>query len=263
MMRGPAKVFPSRDLALAASARVRLVCFPHAAGNATLFRGWGPALAGARGGPVDVCAVELAGRGRRFDEAPATVAENVIDEVTSALRELPPLPTIFFGHSLGARLAFGTAVAWSAYGPVEGLVAAAARAPVHDETAPRGMAELPRDELIAKLADLGGTPPAVLEHADLMDLLLPMIRADLTLAEWTTPAASAGALACPVTVLLGREDASVGAEAADGWRSCTRGPCSVRELDGGHFFVGTHRDAVLAVLVELVSALALRARPYP
>lgn len=258
------KVFPSREAAVAAAARVRLVCFPHAAGNATLFRGWGDALADGPGGPVDVCAVELAGRGRRFDEAPCTVAETVIDEVVAALGELAPLPTLFFGHSLGARLAFGAAVAYAARGAVVGLVAAAATPPVPGRGGARaGLAALPRDELIAELAELGGTPPAVLAHADLMDLLLPMIRADLVLAEWTTAAATEGALACPVTVLLGRDDATVGAAAAEAWRASTRGDCTVRELDGGHFFVGTHRAALLGVVAELVAEVAAPARPYP
>lgn len=118
----------------------------------------------------------------------------------------------------------------------------------------RPIHELPDEELIQKLREYRGTPRAVLEHRELMELLLPVLRSDFRLAE-RYEYQEAPPLPCPITAMGGVADEYVTAEELDGWQRHTTDGFSCHLFDGGHFFLATAQRDVFAVISESLLAL--------
>jgi surfactin synthase thioesterase subunit len=223
--------------------RLRLYCFCYAGGSAAAYANWQAGLDPS----IEVIAVELPGRGMRFGEQPMTSLALVSDIVAQLIGRQGSTPFAFFGHSLGALLAFEVARRLQQLGlpmPVH-VFASGASAPQHRRKMDVHL--LDDDALIAKLKEFAGTPPGVLESRELMELLLPMLRADFAMAgEYTYR--SGPLLGVPLTVLMGRDDENAEGLGVDGWKKETSGPFEVEWFDGGHFFVQPKRDAVLACI---------------
>lgn len=84
----------------------RLVCFPHAGVPASFFD---PVAATFAPG-IDVVALQYPGCEDRRNEPQVADIGTLADLVTAELSRLSDLPTVFYGHSTGAVLAFE--VAW-------------------------------------------------------------------------------------------------------------------------------------------------------
>jgi medium-chain acyl-[acyl-carrier-protein] hydrolase len=223
-------------------ARVRLFCLPYAGGGASIYRKWGAETPAELG----VCPVELPGRETRFTEARFTRLEALIPAIVSGLESWFDRPFALFGHSLGALVAFEIARFLRARGgprPIH-LFASAHRAP-HLQRSDPPMSGLSDAEFVARLRELGGTPDAVLDNPELLDLVVPVLRDDFALAERHTHEAGAP-LDCPLTVFGGLADEHVGKEELDPWREHTRGAFRLCMLPGGHFFLQQARAAMLA-----------------
>jgi surfactin synthase thioesterase subunit len=234
--------------------RLRLYCFPYAGGSAATFAGWQDAL----GPDIEVCAVQLPGRGARMGEAPMTDLQEVVRTLAQVISSQGRTPFAFFGHSLGAMLAFEVARFFMLHYlpmPVH-LFASGCDAPQH-RCEPKGLHLLPDDELIDALKDYNGTPAEILDNRELMALLLPLLRADFGLVD--TYRYRAGLrLQVPLTVLAGDQDDHIEPLQVDGWGKETAAGCQVHWFEGDHFFINAQRDAVQAlvrgVLAEPVCA---------
>lgn len=249
-----AKIFPFRRLVSAP--RLRLVCIPYAGGAAALYRSWAKDLPPA----IDVCPVELPGRGLRLGEPLITDMAAMAEHIAAAIAELPGnLPLALFGHSMGARIAFEVGRRIEARdgrdGRVDGrlvhLFASGSPAPGMRRDLflddPRPSAELNDDEFRRRLHHLGGTPRQVLEHDELMAHVLPIVRADFILIE-SYRADPDARLSCPLTAFAGAQDpgASEGAPAMVSWRQRTTGKSRIVGVDAGHFFLESHRATLLS-----------------
>ena len=251
-----AKVFPFRRPSAhgsAPGARLRLVCFPYAGGAASLYRRWRDAFPAT----VEVCAVELPGRGRRLGEPPISDITRLCDESIAALDQLPGnLPIALFGHSMGALIAFEMARRLD--GRVAHLFASAApgpglrrHRPVNAH--PRPVSELTDDEFKHRLRSLGGTPPQVLDNDEFMARFLPMLRADFLVIEHYRVDPEVR-ISSPITVFTGAADHGLTASDAAvlAWRERTTARARILELDAGHFFLETHSaDLHREMLVDL------------
>lgn len=228
----------------APAARVRLYCFAYAGGSAASFLDWPAAMHP----DVEVCAIQMPGRGSRFKEAPITSVPELVAALGQALAPTDALPTVFFGHSLGALVAFELARHWARQGLAapHGLIVSGSRAPAMRHDPSRKLHLLDDEALIAALGDYNGTPPELLAHTQLMELLLPTIRADFALAERYVYAEAP--LDLPIAVFSGRSDEFITEVQVEGWRRETRGPCDVHWFDGDHFFIHPLRDAVIATV---------------
>ncbi len=201
-----------RPFRLTPMPRLRLACFPHAGGSASFFRSWSERLPP----DIDLLALQYPGREDRFNEAPATRLEDLADGAALALRDFADAPLALFGHSLGAALAYETALRLESAGaPLRHLFVSAHPAP-HRQ---RGGA-LHRGDEAALLEDVRrqGGASELLEDADLRALFLPILRADYQAIE-TYRRAQPIALACALDVLLGEHDEEVSAAEAQAW-SC-------------------------------------------
>lgn len=227
-------------------ADLRLVCLPYSGGRASVFR----RLAADLPGDVEVCAIELPGHGRRLGEAPMTRLEPLVDQLTDVIAARVPRPFVLLGYSVGALIGFevGREFARRGWPGPTALFAAAARAPhLRSERPP--LHELSRAELVEGLHRLAGRHNALLDNDELVDVMLPVLRADLGLDE--TYAHDKGSpLDCPIAAFGGSEDWTVPLSALEAWGEQTTGEFSATTLPGGHFFL----DSSPGLFAEALSA---------
>lgn len=226
-----------------ADARLRLFCFHHAGGGASTFLGWKRWLSDS----IELCAVQLPGREQRLREPCVTSLPTLVRAIARevfAVGAMTDRPFAFFGHSFGARLGFEVARFLGQQGtsiPIH-LFLSGCPAPQH-QSAERRRSELSHAEFIAELLEFGGTPPGVLEDRDLMEMAVPILRADFAAYEGA-PEVGGPALACPITVFGGTDD-EISAEQLDGWRLHTTGRFELAMFSGGHFFVAEHGESIV------------------
>jgi len=216
----------------------RLLCLPYAGGAAATYDGWVRHVPAG----IDLAAVELPGRGRRFGEPPfrefgalleALHAEVAIDE-----------GTVIFGHSLGALLAFELA----RRSQPRALVVSGCVAP-HRAKERQARSALSDEALVEELATLGGTPREVLDNAELMDLLLPVLRADFSVSE-SYRYRPDSPLGCTIVALGGDSDDDVSEPDLAAWSEHTTGRFHSRIFAGDHFFIRQHEQEAVSWLLH-------------
>lgn len=235
-----------------AAAKVRLVCFPHAGGSASFYR----PVAAAHSAQADVVVLQYPGRQDRHRERFIETIDEYADAVTSVLQAQPELPTAFFGHSMGATLAFEVAhrLESGAGRPPEVLVASGRRAPGTE----RDERVHARDDegVLAELRELNGGS-AALEDEEVVRMSLPAIRNDYRAVEQYPPRPDRS-VRCPVTVLVGDADPKTTVDEALRWKEHTSGAFRLRTFPGGHFFLVRHATEVNAELAGELAALRSR-----
>lgn len=226
------------------NASVRLFCFPYAGGNARLFRAWSEQLSP----DIEVCPIQLPGREHRIAEAPHTrlleLIENLIDVLTPYLDQ----PYAFFGHSMGALISFELARALSrrAQGTLLRLFASAHRAPQFPlQHLP--IYTLPDARFIQMLQRYSGMTESILQNRELMQLLLPLLRADFELCE-TYQYVSGPRLSCSISSFGGIYDPEITREHLEGWKEQTTGAYRLHFFAGDHFYIHQHTERLLEIL---------------
>ncbi|MGD0012220.1 MAG: thioesterase II family protein [Terriglobia bacterium] len=227
-------------------ARLRLFCFPYAGTGASIFRTWSDSLPA----DVEVCPVQFPGRGTRLMETPFTQLSPLVQALAQTLLPLLDKPFAFFGHSLGALVGFELARQLrrqSGVQPVRLFVSAdrAPQIPPRD----RPIHALPEREFLGELRRLNGIPGKVLEEADLMQIMLPVLRADLAVYE-TYVYSSEPPLNCPISIFGGLQDHRVSRGDLEAWRDQTSVSFSLRRFPGDHFFLNTTQPLLLQVLSQ-------------
>ncbi|HET7228996.1 MAG TPA: alpha/beta fold hydrolase [Longimicrobium sp.] len=225
-------------------ARLRLLLLPHAGGGASAFRGWADALPEQ----VEVCPVQLPGRENRLREQPYDRLDPLVEALAEALERWRDLPYAVLGHSTGALVGFELArhaARTGTPGPVH-LFASGRRAP-DVPSRQRDLHRLTDAELVDDLRALGGMPQALLDHPELLQLLIPVLRADLALTETYVPTPGA-TIAIPITAYTGADDGKVTRDEAMAWARHTTAGFGLRVFPGDHFYLHSARDPVLRAL---------------
>jgi medium-chain acyl-[acyl-carrier-protein] hydrolase len=207
----------------------RLLCVPPAGAGVGSFAGW----AAATPPDCELLAVRLAGRETRLGEpAPGSITA-AADELAAVCGRLDG-PYVLLGHSMGALIAYETVRRLPAEQQPRRLVVSGHDAPHHPADTRLRLHELPRAELVAALRHLGGTPEEVLAHEELLDLLLPTLRADLgSVADYVwTPGPP---LDVSIAALWARDDLTVHADGMRAWAELTTAATQCVEHEGGHF----------------------------
>ncbi|MGW2422081.1 thioesterase II family protein [Streptomyces sp. NPDC001709] len=219
-----------RTLAQAPAPIARIVCLPHSGGTTAGYDAWAGELLPA----VELLAAQYPGHGDRFGEPLSTHVRALSAELSSELLRLPPLPTVLFGHSLGALVAYETALTLSALDRTPcGLLVSSCPAPGVEGRVRAGL--LSDGELWSLICSLDGIDPAVADQPELVEALLPVLRADITAHEDYRPEPRVVPLSCPVRCYHGMQDPLVDTALLTGWASVTTGPFSMLEREGHHF----------------------------
>ncbi|MEH1924454.1 thioesterase II family protein [Nostoc sp.] len=227
-------------------ANLRLFCFPYAGGSSAIFRTWPNNLPSN----VEVCAVEYPGRGKQINSAPFTRLELLVEAIAPVLIPYLDKPFAFFGYSMGGLVSFElTHLLRSQYSlaPFH-LFISARRAPQIQFTKPL-LHLLSDHDLQDELRKLNGTPKAVLESAELMEIFLPILRADFAILE-TYIYTQKQPLECPITVFGGLQDQEVSHEALQAWREQTIAAFSLHEFNSDHFFIHSHQQLLLKLISQ-------------
>jgi medium-chain acyl-[acyl-carrier-protein] hydrolase len=236
---------------LIADPRLRLLCFPYAGGAAHVFHTWPAGLPR----DVEVCAVQLPGRAFRFGEPCIARMEPLIEAIDAAAIPLMDRPFALFGHSMGALLAFELARRLRRRGgprPAQ-LVVSGYRAPQLPAPLPP-LHTLPAGVFVPELRRRHGAPDNALDDPEILELVLPALRADFEIIE-TYAYAPEEPLDIPLTALGGHDDAGVPVAHLAAWAEQTRSAFEVSVFPGGHFFLHSAQP-------ELMSRLAYVLR-YP
>nr|WCB70654.1 Type II thioesterase [Corallococcus coralloides] len=239
-------------------APLRLFCFPYAGGGASIYRPWAEQLPAW----VELVCVQPPGRESRLRERAHTRLEALLAELVEVIRGELERPFAFYGHSMGALIAFElTRLLARRQLPLPRLVVLGGRHASHvpDDEPVRHV--LPDAELVESLREMNGIPDVALQHPEMMELVLPTLRADLELCE-THPHVPGPPLPVPLCAYGGTKD-RVRQSALEAWRLHTRADFTLRMFGGDHFFLRSHRDEVLRALSGDLLAVTPPGSPGP
>lgn len=228
---------------------LRLFCFHYAGGSATFCSGWGKYLPDN----AALISVQLPGRGDRLFEPGIGDMGTLIEKLIPAIKDCLDVPFAFFGHSMGGAIAYELACELQRRGLQQPVIffPSGRQAPPFPETVPP-IHHLPEAEFCTTFLQRHGTPQleAIFASQDMRELFVPQLRADMQLSEtYSFDAATARKLCCPVVALDGTEGADLIEEhELIAWGEYTTGPFRIQRFPGGHFFIDTAQESVMAFL---------------
>jgi medium-chain acyl-[acyl-carrier-protein] hydrolase len=253
--RDPRRWVPADRLAREIEPALRLFCFPYAGGGASIYRGWARLLPPH----IEVRPIQMPGRENRIDEPALRRFDEACPLLADMLDGMLDRPFALFGHSMGALLAYGLTLELAARGRAlpKLLVVSARRAP-HMPSGRPAIHERPEPEFLQHLRELGGTPPEVLEHRELVELLTPVLRADFALNASLKPTEAPAQVPVPVAAFGAIDDKEVPRPALEAWRATTQQPFVMKLFTGGHFYIGSDRNAVVTAIADLLAPIAAK-----
>ncbi|MER5220036.1 thioesterase II family protein [Streptomyces flaveus] len=238
------------------AARTSLVCFPHAGGAAAFYTPWARLLPP----DVELVAVQYPGRQDRVGEPPAETMDELAGAVADALRaDRASRELVLFGHSMGASVAWETALRLEGSGHSPRHVVVSGR-PGPARQCPGTVHLRDDDGLAAELRRLGGTHADLLDDPEIRALVLPAVRADYRLIETYRPD-TAARLRCPLTAATGDRDEEATEADVAVWRTATDGTFTPLVLPGGHFYLVAQVEQVVAAVVAACGTPAPAAHP--
>jgi medium-chain acyl-[acyl-carrier-protein] hydrolase len=228
---------------------LRLFCFPYAGGGASIFRPWTD-TSGILPAEVDICPVCLPGREIRLREPLFTSLPPLVETLSHALEPFMDVPFAFFGHSMGALISFELARYLRRIhhqGPAHLFISSHPAPQLPNSNTP--FHDLPEPSLLDLLSHMGGTPEAILQHAELMKVILPILRADFELCE-TYVYTPEPPLDCPISAFGGEQDTMVSLPELLAWQIQTQRSFTLNLFPGDHFFLHSQQDRLLQTLFQ-------------
>ena len=231
---------------------VRVLAFPFAGSNASIFFPWKTLLSK----DVELLAYTPPGRGGRIMEDSCTQMRHLVTDAWSHLSPYLDKPYIVFGHSLGALVGFEfLQLARAAGRPLPRHFIPSARKAPHLASMENWTA-MDDTEFVAALKELGGLHPDIASNPELLSLLLPNLRADVAIVEHYQPKASEAALAIPTTVYGGTQDSRIPHADLLPWQNYFQPEIRIRMLDAGHFYLSKHAPTLTSDINHLAAMMS-------
>lgn len=223
---------------------IRLFCFHYGGGSASIFRKWSKDLIDN----VELVAIQLPGREERFNELLLSNVSQVVDNLCQNFNNFLDKPFIFFGHSVGALIAFEFVRALRRKGisNPEHLIVSGTKAP-QTSSKKHPIHNLPYVKFIEELKKYNGAPSYIIEDRELMSIFAPIIRADFCISE-TYKYTNEKPLICPITALGGLHDDTFNLSDLTKWKKQTTGFFKSHFLIGDHFFINTSYEEVIKIV---------------
>jgi medium-chain acyl-[acyl-carrier-protein] hydrolase len=230
------------------AATIRLFCFPFAGGGASAYFQWAREFSATS---IEVCAIQLPGRENRLRETPVSSASSLIQSLNEAIQPLLDRPFAFFGHSMGAMLAFELAHSLqSTHRTLPSRLFLSGSKPPRSICAEASLNHLPDAEFVAAIAErYQAVPKEILAQPDLLELSMPKLRADFTLIE-SYHCAEREPLDIPFWIFGGDSDPTVPVSLLYNWKEYTKNSSAVQIFPGDHFFLNSARAEVLKSVVQ-------------
>jgi surfactin synthase thioesterase subunit len=214
--------------------KIKLFCFPYAGGGSSVYREW------EFNDDIEVHAALLPGRETRITEPPICIMEYLISKLSNVMFEDLDTPFAFFGHSMGALIAYELAQEiHRLYGvsPIH-LFVSGRSAPQLEKQEP--IHHLPRELFIERIKSLGGTPKEIFENQEVFEFFEPLLRGDFMLCD-TYKFIHRERLNCPLSIFGGYQDNMTSIESLEKWNKVTTGPVQLKMYHGDHFFIHSQK----------------------
>ena len=234
-------------------AETRLFFFPYAGGGPSVFINWLIELPAY----LEGYAAHYPGRGSRHQEAPINRLTTLVERLYQAIQPLLDKPFAFFGHSMGGLVAFELIkhLRRNNLSQPTILFVSASEAPHLPNTHPP-IHKLPDAEFLNALQELNGIPSELVKHTDLLNLLLPILRADFEAVENYRYVPNELPLNIPIIVFGGLDDPRVSREHLESWSMHTNTRFGSQYFSGDHFFLNTSRDSIMeSIATEITSSI--------
>lgn len=232
---------------------LRLFLFPYAGGGPAVFGKWIMEL------PENIEGIitHYPGRGSRHKEPPINDIFRLAEQLSQSIQSFFDKPFAFFGHSLGALIAFELTRQLHRQGlrQPEILFVSACGAPQIPDPHPP-MSALPDAQFLETLERMGGVDSELLRQPEILQLLMPMIRADFEAIESYHYDPNVPPVRCPIMAFGGLADGRVSPEQLEGWAAHSRSYFKSQYFPGDHFFINPYRRAIIESLSMEIGALA-------
>ena len=230
----------------------KLFCIPYSGGSSSVYYKWKRQLHPS----IELCPLELAGRGRRMREPFYETVQQAADDISNMIIEQlqGEEPYAIYGHSMGALLAYETYYALKDKGihEPEHVFFSGRKAP-HDEAEKSEYYKLPEADFLNVVFHYGGNTREILQNRELLDLFVPILRADFKIAEIYQYHPHTEKIQCEITVVNGRNDLSISKSDIVMWSELVDGYCQYRWISGEHFFISENVDATVKLINEVLA----------
>lgn len=227
--------------------KIRLFCFSYAGGGASIFAKWNNHLSDN----IGVYPIQLPGHEDRIMENPINSMNELIEQLYVDIATYMDKPCVFFGHSVGARIAYAFISNELKAADVRGLIVSASPAP--DYKSPVTFSMLDDIEFIKEIRRLGGTPKEILNNRSLMEVFLPILKADYCLDEnYKYPSDK---LDCNIWAITGTNDVEATEEEMSRWSNYTNQRFMQYIIKGSHFFIRENEDELLLHIDSIIAQL--------
>jgi medium-chain acyl-[acyl-carrier-protein] hydrolase len=228
--------------------KIKLFCFPYAGGSTQMYHSWDSRLHPK----IELCPIELSGRGQRFNEPLyKDFGELITDIFHQVKHDILETPYVFFGHSLGALIAFELVhkIGAANLPYPKHIFYSGKSAPNLENTRKTFYHLMESEKFKAEIMKLGGTSPVIFENKELAELFLPIIKNDFKMAETYHFMEGRKLYNGEITVFLGKNDAMTAAQCHE-WIRCTSGICKIMYFNGGHFFITDESERIISTINE-------------
>lgn len=228
-----------------------IICFPYAGGGAAIYSDWAKLLPDQ----IELIAVQPPGRANRLFEPSYSNMNNLVGDLLGHIQTKIDRPYIFFGHSLGSKIAFELLVKFQEKGirlPEHFVISGCS--PPHLPANKNPIFTYSDNEFIAELSKLNGTPDEILQNKELISLYLPLLRNEFKLA-YEYYYKGACTINCPVSVFGGEDDKDIPEADLKSWGDFFSDLRNIHIFPGGHFFINTHRTLVLEKVNNIIAEI--------
>lgn len=231
-------------------AKFRLFCFPFAGSGPSVFFKWVNDI----DSNIELVAVQLPGREKRLSEPVLYKMDSILEELVPAIIPLLGKPFFFFGHSMGAILAYEL-VRWLHKNnqklPLK-IYLSGRRAP-HLSEKDHPIHNLPDKQFIAKIREYGGLPGEILDNKAFLDFYLPILKADFSVVE-TYQYKNLPRVNVPFCAMGGDKDLLADVDEIKAWQELTAGDFNYYIIPGNHFFlIDAQKDLINILNKEITS----------
>jgi surfactin synthase thioesterase subunit len=225
--------------------KIKLFCIPYAGGTSLIYSQWKRYLSAK----IELCPIELAGRGSRIDEKLYETFDEAVDDVYNIImNKIDDGYFAFFGHSMGSWIAYELSYKLKKLNrqyPLH-IFFSGRRAPHISE---RGtmIHLLPQEEFKHEVMKMGGTSREILNNG-LFDYFSDIMRADFKIVSEYAYRDKEELISCDISIFSGKKDRDIKINDLIGWKKHAGMGCSICKFGGGHFFILDQKEDVISTI---------------